>query len=212
MKKLLLIIVIVTLPLIAFFQYQKYKKFNPPVAYVYAISDDVDINYHDQELVDEYFAKAVEFGSFARLKWRNEGIDVRFPDENDQEAINASKYWNRLAARLELLERKLESSQKLKAQGHNNQEVRLIESGFQPTQLPFLKDKENITGITPGEQSRFVWIVQERLINKGYEHVLDGLFGVDTQNAITSFQTDQGIYPAGLINDETFDLLFLGEN
>ncbi len=209
MKKLVFIVIIVTLPIIAFFQYQKYKRFTPPVAYEYAISDNIDVNYHHQELVDEYFSKALEIGAFARLKWRNEGLDVRFPDENNLAEVNAAKYWTELQARVKLLERKLTFSKTLKAQGLTNQEVRMAESGFDVAHLDFVKDQEGIQSIQIGDQSRFVWMVQSKLIEKGYDHVLDGLFGDDTQNAITSFQQDQGIYPAGLMNEETFELLFL---
>lgn len=209
MKKLVFIVIIVTLPLIAFFQFQNYRRFNPPVAYEYAISDEVDVNYYNQELVDEYFTKAVEIGAFARLKWRNEGLDVRFPDEGNQADVNAAKYWNELTARVKLLEQKLIFSKTLKTQGHTNQEVRIAESGFEVENLDLLKEQEGIQGIQVGDQSRYVWMVQKRLIEKGYEHELDGLFGDDTQNAITSFQNDQGIYPEGLINEETFELLFL---
>lgn len=209
MKKLVFIVIIVALPVIAFFQFQNYRRFNPPVAYEYAISSDIDVNYYNQELVDEYFTKSIEIGAFARLKWRNEGLDVRFPDENNLADVNASKYWTELQARVQLLEKKLIFSNNLKAQGHTNQEVRMSEAGFEVAQLPLLKDQENIQGITIGEQSRFVWMVQKKLIEKGYEHGLDGLFGDDTRNAIVSFQTDQGLYPGGLINEETFELLFL---
>lgn len=209
MKKLVFIVIIVALPIIAFFQFQDYRRFNPPIAYEYAISEGVDINYHDQKMVDEYFSKAVEIGAFARLQWRNEGMDVRFPDTQNQAEVNAAKYWNVLVARVKLLEQKLESSNNLKKQGYTNQEVRIVESGFQIANLPLLKDQENIQGIRVGDQSRFVWMVQQRLIARGYEHALDGLFGEDTRNAITSFQSDQNIYPEGLINEETFELLFL---
>lgn len=209
MKKLVFIVIIVTLPLIAFFQFQNYRRFNPPVAYEYIISDEVDVNYYDQELVDEYFAKAVEIGAFARLKWSNEGLDVRFPDEAKPEEINAARYWNELTARVRLLERKLIFSKALKAKGHTNQEVRIAESGFEVENLDLLKEQEGIQGIRAGDQSRYVWMVQKRLIEKGYEHKLDGLFGDDTRDAITAFQNDQGIYPEGLINEATFERLFL---
>lgn len=209
MKKLLIIVVIIALPLIAFFQYQNYRRFHPPVQYDHVISDSVDVNYYDQELVDEYFTKAIEIGSFARIKWHNEGIDVRFPNQEDQAAVNAARYWNELVARVALLERQLIFSSLLKAQGLTNQEVQRVESGYTVANLEFLEDREGIQGIQVGDRSRFVWTVQKQLIAKGYEHALDGLFGEDTQNAITSFQQDQGIYPEGLINEETFELLFM---
>ncbi len=208
MKKLLFIVLIITLPLIAFFQYKNYKRFNPPADYEYVTSEEIDTNYYNSDLVDEYYAKAVEIGSFARLQWRNNGIDVRFPNEDSQTAINASKYYNQLISRVKSLESKLVSSSALKKEGLANGDIRLIESGYSINDLAALEDKDEIVQITFGDQSRFVWKVQKQLISRGYDHVLDGLFGIDTQNAIIAFQQDNQMYPSGAMDEETFELLF----
>ncbi len=209
MKKLLLIILIVTLPLIAFFQYKNYRRFHPPVNYEYVISNTIDANYHNQALLDEYYSKAVEIGSFARIQWRNHGIDVRFPDENQPEAMNASAYYNQLRARANYLGNLLSNSLKLKNDGLSNQEIQMIESGLSKKQLTWVNEKNDLIQIAFGDQSRFVWKVQSQLISKGYNHTLDGLFGIDTQNAITNFQQDNQLYPSGSLDDETFEILFL---
>ncbi len=209
MKKLFLVILIITLPLIGFFQYKNYRRFHPPVDYDYLIADEIDVNYHDQELVDEYYRKAIEIGSFARLNWSNNAIDVRFPDEGNQEAINASKYYNQLISRTKYLEDVLVASAKLKKEYLTNEQVKLIEAGFSKDEIEWMETKDQLTSISFGEQSEFVWRVQKQLIEKGYEHALDGLFGIDTQNAIISFQQDNNIYSSGLINEQTFELLFL---
>ena len=208
MKKLLIIVLIITLPLIAFFQYKNYRRFHPPVDYAYVTSDEIDVNYHRAELVDEYYAKAIEIGAFARLQWRNSSIDVRFPNEDSQNAINASKYYNQLIARVKSLESKLTNSSRLKKEGLSNSEIKLIELGYATGDLTALENKDEIIQITFGDQSRFVWKVQKQLISKGYDHALDGLFGIDTQNAIISFQQDNQMYPSGTLDEETFDLLF----
>jgi len=209
MKKILFIILIITLPLIAFFQYKKYARFNPKSSYEYSISDAIDTNYHNQELVSEYFSNAVEIGAFARAKWSSEAIDVEFPDQSSAVAVNAAKYYNRLLARTKELEAKLTNSKRLKDQNFSNAEVQLIESGY-PTDLVQSKiDKDSMLGLAIGNNSRFVWKLQERLISKGYPHTLDGLFGIATQTALITYQNDQEIFPSGAMNDEVFDLLFL---
>ena len=209
MKRLLLIILIITLPLIAFFQFKNYRRFHPPVSYEYVISDNVDANYHDQAMVDEYYRKAVEIGAFARMQWKSNDFDVRFPSEENQEEVNASRYYNQLISRVSAIEAKLEASNALKEEGYSNEEIQQIESGISKNQLQFVADRININQIAFGDQSSYVWKVQKQLISKGYEHRLDGLFGIDTQNALTSFQQDNQLYPSGLMNDETFDLLFM---
>jgi len=209
MKKLLIIICIITLPLIAFFQYKNYRRFHPPVDYEYTISDNIDANYYDQSILEEYYVKAIEIGSFARVQWRNNGFDVRFPDENRSEEMNASKYYSRLVARVNLLEDRLEFSSACKNEGWDNEAVQLMEKGYTKGEIPWLNEMENILKVQFGDQSEYVWNVQKRLISKGYEHALDGLFGIDTQNAILSFQGDNEIYPSGIIDQTTFNFLFL---
>ena len=208
MKKLLIIVIVITLPLIAFFQYKEYKRFHPPVDYEYTLSDNIDLNYHDQTLVDEYYAKALEIGFFARMQWRNE-IDVRFPDIGNLEEVNSAKYYNRLLARTTQLENVLTNSLRLKTDGYTNDEIKQIESGVSPEMIKWTDNLEDILSISLGDLSQHVWNVQKELIAKGYEHRLDGLFGVETQSAIFSFQTDHDIFPTGLMNQETFDALFL---
>ena len=209
MKKLLIIILIITLPLIAFFQFKNYRRFHPSASYEHTISENIDPYYYDQTIIDEYYVKALEIGSFSRSQWRNNGFDVRFPDEDRVEEVNAAKYYNQLVARVKLLEGRLESSQVLKSEGWNNDEVQLIEMGYTKEELAWLAEKDNLLGVQFGDQSEYVWKVQKKLIAKGYEHQLDGLFGIDTQNAILTFQNDNAIYPSGDINLATFNLLFL---
>lgn len=209
MKRLLLIVLIITLPLIAFFQYKNYRRFHPPVDYEFAISDAIDADYHDQSMVDEYFVKAVEIGSFARTQWRNSDIDVRFPSEDVVAEVNAAKYYNQLVSRVNYLQSRLIASQELKSEGFNNEDIKLMEAGYTKDQLKWINTKINLILIAFGDQSNAVWNVQKQLISKGYEHRLDGLFGIDTQNAIISFQQDNQIYPSGTLNEETFELLFL---
>ena len=208
MKKLLLVILIITLPLITFFQYKNYRRFHPPVAYEYAISDSLDLDYHDHNLVDEYFTKSVEIGSFARARWRNEGIDVRFPDQDSAPSLNAAKKYNQLLVRLLWLESKLKRSYELKKAGFNNEEVKYIESGVSTNVAKWMSEKDAFISLSVGSRGEYVWVVQERLIQKGYNHNLDGVFGIDTQNAIVAFQNDNTLYPSGDLNESTFKKLF----
>ena len=209
MKKLLLLVVIVTLPIIAFFQFKNYRRFHPPVAYEYEISANIDVNYHDYSLVEDYYKNAVEIGAFARLQWRNEGIDVRFPSQDVTAELNAAARYNQLIARTQFIEKTLITSAQLKADGFSNDDIKHIEAGVPETFVKWMVNKSEIIQISFGDQSQYVWLVQRKLIEKGYDHALDGLFGTDTQDAITTFQQDNQLYPAGSLDEQTFVKLFL---
>ncbi|WP_421762964.1 peptidoglycan-binding domain-containing protein [Ekhidna sp.] len=209
MKKILFVILIITLPLIAYFQYKDYKRFNPPTSYEYIINDGVDVNYHDQLVVDEYFTKSLEIGSFARMVWNNHSIDVRFPDQNSELAMNSAANYNRLISRVKQLEAILLNSTSLKEENFSNEDIKLIESGMPVSLVKSNSDEVEIIALTLGDQNRYVWELQKRLIAKGYDHQLDGLFGTDTQTALISYQRDNGFYPSGRMNEQVFRSLFL---
>lgn len=209
MKKLLVGIIIIGLPLIVFFQYKNYKRFNPPTSYEYKLSSEIDVNYHDASLVDEYYQKGVEVGSFARLRWRNESIDVRFPDQNSELELNAAKYYNQLLARVQLLETKLKYSSHLKSRGFSSEDVKAVESGIPVEEVKFVNDKASILSLKLGDRGRLVWELQKRLNSHGYEHQLDGVFGGATQNALVTFQNDNQLYPSGAMDIDVYNAIFL---
>lgn len=208
MKKLALLVLIISLPLIGFFQYKNYRRFHPPSDYEYSISSTIDNDYHNQAMVEEYYTKVVEIGAFARAQWNANGIDVRFPQSEIVEEKNASAYYNRLLSRTSYLESKLENSRLLKEEGLSNEDIQLIEGGYRKEDLIWLNSKQGILEIAFGDRSEYVWQVQKKLISKGYVHRLDGLFGTDTQNAIISFQQDHELFASGDITESTFAKLF----
>ncbi len=209
MKKLIVGIIVISLLAIVFFQYKNYRRFNPPADYEYAISESIDINYHDQSLLEEYYSKVFEIGSFARSQWRTSGVDVRFPDMDNVGEINAAKYYTSLQSRVAFLEQMLEGSNQLKSEGFSNAEIIRIESGL-PTELVKAGiTKEDLSALQIGDNNRLVWMLQEKLIEKGYPHQLDGLFGIDTQNSLITYQTDNNLFPSGAMNEEVFTKLFL---
>ena len=208
MKKLLFLILIITLPVIAYFEYVSWKRFHPATDYVYSISNEIDVNYYDHSLVQEYYENTMEIGRFARQKHFNEDIDVQFPDDQNIEAINASKYYNRLLARTKYLEGLLKESAKLKKGGLSNEEVKTVETlGFSIEGLRVYQDGKNFLGLKIGAKSKYVWDIQKKLTSKGYEVPIDGVFGIESQ--LMAFQRANNLYPSGETDQDTFDQLFI---
>jgi hypothetical protein len=208
MKKLLAIIFIIGIPLLVFFQYQNYRRFHPPVNYEHPISDSIDVNYHDQALVKEYFTNAVELGAFARDQWFNHDIDVRFPDANNTAAKNAAKYYNMLASRTKMLEKKLKQSWIYKMENYSNEEIILIEKGANPDFIKYHVDREDFIGLGRGDNGQAVWDLQKILNSKGFNMPVDGTFGIETENSLKAFQDSLNIFSSGILDEETFEVLF----
>ncbi|MBV6647184.1 MAG: peptidoglycan-binding protein [Cyclobacteriaceae bacterium] len=209
MKKLFIGIIIIALPVMAYFQYQNWKRFHPPVSYEYTLNPGVDTDYYNPEIVKEYYENAVEIGAFARSQWSNNDIDVRYPDASSTEAVNAATYYNHLIARTKMIEWKLlQSSTYKKDMQISNEDVQLLEAGQSMSMVKAIKDKASYIGLTIGASGTFVWKLQKKLLEKGFTHPVDGVFGAETLTSLTSFQQGQDIFPSGLLDEDTFERLF----
>lgn len=208
MKRLLYIVIIIALPVIAYFQYVNWTKFNPPNSYDYVQSDSVDINYYDQQALTLYYQNSYEIGAFARRMWKNEGIDVLFPSESEK-SLKAASHFNNLRAVTKQLEKQLNYSYTLKNQGYNNLEIKEItETGISATEYERRKQMQDMLTTQFGDISSNVWKLQQKLNEKGYDTPVDGNFRIDTQVTLQTFQTDNGLFPSGTLDEETYSKLF----
>ena len=209
MKKILIIVIIITLPIIAYFQYATWKRYNPPSDFAYPLKDDIDVNYYNADWVKEYYANAVELARFAREKYSNEGFDVQFPENTNVDQLNASKYYHNLIARNMFIEKQLQYGMQLKQMGLNNSDIqRVIETGINPEFLEVYNNKSTYLLLRLGDVGPEVWQVQKTLLSQGFELPLDGTFGVETGRQLQAFQSKNSIFPSGVLDEETFLTLF----
>ena len=201
MKRLALLILIVTLPILTYFQYQKYRRFHPPVDYDYTPSDSIDSNYHDPVVLQQYYQNVYEIGRFARSQWRSQRVDVRYPQEGDPEEKAASQYYQQLLSATALLEDRLVASQRLKERGFDNQAIVHIEQEGWSPQNYWLAQQAPLKGLQKGDKGSGVWALQKLLVNRGYEIPVDGIFSVATEEAVKDLQQTTGNYPSGEVDD-----------
>lgn len=208
MKKIFYLVIIVALPIIAFLQYKDYTRFRPEAGYDFELNEGIDVNYYNQAMVNEYFSNAVEIGAVARRFWYNSEIDVRFPDESIQ-AQNGSALYKQLIARNTFIERKLLQSAQYKKDGYSNEQILDFENGIDPDRRKLMEQKPNYIGLTTGNTSSYAWNVQKQLAAKGYTLPLDGVFLTESDNALKLFQSDNDLFPSGIVDEGTYDALFL---
>ena len=201
MKRLALLVLIITLPILTYFQYQKYRRFHPPVDYDYVPHDSIDINYHDPVVLQQYYQNVYEIGNFARRQWRNQGTDIRYPDDDEPEEQAASQYYQQLLSATAWLEGKLVASQKLKDRGFDNEAIATIErEGWSPQHYRMIQ-QATLTGLQKGDKGSRVWALQKLLVNRGYEIPIDGIFSVATEEAVKDLQQTTGNYPSGEVDE-----------
>ncbi|MEM6843405.1 MAG: peptidoglycan-binding domain-containing protein [Bacteroidota bacterium] len=203
MKRLALLILIVTLPVIAYFQYQKYRRFHPPANYDHPANDSIDVHYHDPQVLQSYYKNTYEIGSFARQMWYNQQIDVRFPDQENPQATKALRYYQQLLQTTAYLEDRLVHSRQLKGEGFTNQEIKTMEAeGLSPQSFRLLH-RQSLVGLKLGDENAEVWELQQLLRQRGHDIPLDGIFNKITEQALKDFQQTQNLYPSGQVDENS---------
>lgn len=207
MKRILILLVVISLIVIAIFQYLDYRKFNEDGSYDYVVSEKVDANYYDKSMLSDYYSTAYQIGSLAREVWFNHKIDVKAVDKGDVNSINASLAYEQLRIKAKSLESKLTESKRLKDLGFDNEAIRLIEEkGISEKNYHAYKILgDNI--LKKGDKSEAVWELQRLLVAAGFEIPIDCMFSDQTETALKEFQKSKNIFPSGIAGMQVFKLL-----
>ncbi len=207
MKRLLTIVILVGVIAYIVVQYFKDRRFNPPSSYDYQISETIDKEYFDTLVIKQYYKNALEIGSFARSLWNNDGIDVRYMDREDFKSTQATEYYELLWVTTKMLENKLLYSAEKKKEGYNNSQIKvLVETGLTPDDL-LLEEKSYLIGLQIGSNGAQAWELQKMLNAKGDSIPEDGIFNTITRNRLRVFQTEHGLFPSGVLDEQTLKAL-----
>ncbi|MEQ9440382.1 MAG: peptidoglycan-binding domain-containing protein [Cyclobacteriaceae bacterium] len=211
MKRLALLVIIITLPVIAYYQYRKFRRFHPPSAYDYVVRDSIDVHYHDPEALQHYYKNVYEIGAFARQVWHNRDIDVRYPDQDDIEAIQAADYYQQLLQTTAYLEGILVRSRELKEAGYTNQDIKVMETEGLSPQMFRLLHQQQLLGLSRGDKGAGVWELQALLRKQGHDIPHDGIFNKITEDALKEFQESTESYPTGQVDENSLRNLLNNE-
>lgn len=207
MKRLLTILILFGVISYIAVQYLKDRRFNPPSSYDYAISEAIDKDYYDQTVVKEYYKSALEVGSYARSLWNNDGIDVRYMDKENFESTQATDYYELLEVTTKLLENKLLKSAELKSKGYSNDQIKLlVEDGLTPEDIQ-LREMSYLLGLRIGANGQEAVELQRMLNAKGDSIPVDGIFNTITRYRLRVFQTENDLFPSGIVDKKTLKAL-----
>ena len=211
MKRILGIGVVIFLLIYGYSKYKEYQRFHPPSNYDYAISDQIDVNYHDQDVLARYYRQAEAIGQYARSVWASNKIDVLHVPQDDPEQQPFAEEYLRLKAEIAHLEQKLLQSARYKDQGFDNTDIRIIElSGISPQNYRFQKQFDNLGSVELKlrDKGQMVFLVQKKLAELGYELKQDGIFEQETHDIVAEFQEKQGLLPTGVVDALTFQKIY----
>ena len=214
MKQILIGVSVIIIALIAFGKYQQYKRFNSTQT-KHVISESIDLNYHNQELVMNYYEAVELLNTYVSTQWSANKIDVIKPKkDNNRTKIAVGEYARKLA-KVNYYESLLEQSKVLKKKGLSNGEIKLIEDKgvtYKSYQKSLNQNKiksmfNPTNSLSLGEKSAFVYEVQKLLTQKGYDIPVDGVFEKITSEALRVFEEKNQLYADGKLDVITLDLL-----
>lgn len=215
MKQLIILILLIIAFIIGYGKYNQYKRYNSPEVN-YKTDKKIDLEYHNQEMLISYYNAIENLNSFVMMQWTVNGIDVRTPEDDDEQTkLVVGKYSKKLA-NIKYFESKLEKSSLLKEKGlSNNQIIHLEKTG-----IDLKTYKESIENnkikklfdsnkkINYGQKSVLIYEVQKKLVSYGIDIKVDGVFKIATLNAIKTFEEKNNLFPDGNLDRITLDLLF----
>ncbi|NCT08693.1 MAG: peptidoglycan-binding protein [Flavobacteriia bacterium] len=215
MKQIIIFLLLVIVILIGYGKYSQYKRFNSPEI-DYKTTKKIDLQYHNQTLLMSYYEAIETLNSYTKLQWTANSIDVRAPKNDDLETQIAVKEYAKKLANVHYFGAILENSFKLKSQGMSNQDIEILEnSGMSVEDLTQKNTFESIKKLfTPniqlynGEKNTIIFEVQKRLVALGDEIKIDGVYRIETLNAIKKFEEKNGLMADGYLDSLTLELLF----
>jgi hypothetical protein len=215
MKQLIILLLLIIAFFIGYGQYSQYKRFNSPDV-DYKITKEIDDAYYNQETVINYYKAIEDLNSFVKMQWTVNDIDVRTPEENTEEAkLAVKKYADKLAT-IKYYESKLEKSSELKTKGFSNEEIQFLENtgtdlksyqksiAINKIKSMFNPDKTMLYG----DKSALIFEIQKQLNQNGFEVKIDGVYKLETLNAIKDFEEKNNLFIDGVLDVLTLDALF----
>jgi murein L,D-transpeptidase YcbB/YkuD len=215
MKQLIILLLLIIAFFIGYGQYTQYKRFNSPDV-DYKTTKEIDIAYYNQEAVFNYYKAIEDINSFIKMQWTANNIDVRTPEKDTEETkLAVKKYANKLAT-IKYYEDKLTKSITLKAKGLSNKEIQFLEqtgTDLKSHKKSLVKNKiKNMFNadvkMVYGYKSALIYEIQKELNTQGYQITLDGVYKIETLNALKQFQEKHNLFTDGVLDALTLDALF----
>lgn len=217
MKQIIIALLVVVFLILGFNLYSNYKRFHSPGS-DYISSQKIDLNYYDSTTLQNYYQAIEEVNSYVRTVWANDYVDVRNPEDNDNDTKAVVSGYTKKLGIVKLYENKLVQSAKMKSEGLNDKDVIAFEeSGFKAKDynefikrkflMETFKSNPEKYSLKVGDFNSFVYELQKILVKKGYNIPVDGLFRDITLKAVGAFEQKNGLFADGKIDAVTLDYL-----
>ena len=214
MKQIIIVLLIIIAAFIGYGKYSQYKRYNSPEL-DYQTTKKIDLDYHNQEVVMNYYEAIEEVNSHVATQWSANSIDVRTPKGDDHETKLAVANYAKKMAKVAYYEAQLEKSSSLKEKGLSNTEIKFLEENGidmeaqkRATKVEMIKNMfDPSRNISKKEKSVFIYEVQKQLVKNGFDIKVDGIYLQQTSDAIKAFEEKNQLFADGQLDAITIDLL-----
>ena len=215
MKKIIIFLLVIIVLLIGYGKYSQYKRYSSPEIN-YKTDKNIDVSYHNQELLINYYEAVEALDSYVMLQWSANKIDVRTPEDDDIETKVAVENYAKKLAKVHYYEAILENSTNLKEKGLDNKEIKFLETEgvdlkTYKRKLKYDKIKNLFNSnvkLYNGEKNAIIYEVQKELNRKGDTITVDGVYRIETFNAIKAFEEKNNLLADGYLDDLTLEIMF----
>lgn len=215
MKQIIILLLIIIASFIGYGKYEQHQRFNTPKVN-YKTDASLDINYYNKDIVYRYYNAIEDLNSFVMLQNSANNIDVRKPEDDDEKTKAAVKIYADKLAKIKYYEAFLAQSNALKQQNLTNADIKDLETkGIALATQNKIQEINKIKSlfdankkINYGQKSALIYEVQKILVAKGFEIKVDGIYKIETQNAIKNFESKNNLFADGELDTLTLDALF----
>jgi len=194
MKQLIIFLLIIIVALIGYGKYSQYQRYNSPGS-DYQKNNKIDLNYHNQEVLISYNTAIESLNSYVAIQWSANDIDVRTPEDDDNETKVAVAGYAKKMATVKYYEAILEQSSLLKEKGVSNDEIKFLEENGLDTETHKKAIKTQLI------KSMF------DPSKNGFDIKVDGIYLEETSDAIKDFEEKNKLFADGKLDALTVDLL-----
>ena len=202
MKTIIIFLLVIIVGIMGYNFYYTWQRFHPP-NYQYETSATIPKDHADKDLLLNYHEAVARLDGYVITQWSTNDIDVRNPEDDDATTLAAvEEYASRLAT-VKFYESRLTAPPLVKVDEpkatEEDKRTRLIKKMF------YTNPKDNSFKL--GDKNALVYEVQRILIKKGHTIVHDGLYRLETQNALKNFEAANGLFPDGKLDAITLEAL-----
>lgn len=178
-----------------------------PEAALVSISDQIDLEYHDEGLLLNYYDLTYSLNALSKKRWFTDLEDITTSKSTQPELVDIQHKYRRKKVLRDRIEAKLIQSKILKTKKqYDNFDVIQSETRHD-YKRPDIHSITHAVIYERGNKNDGVLLVQNMLSSLGYTLRLDGVYRQETENIVKQYQKDKHLIESGYVDFSTYETL-----